>query len=248
MTKGIKLFLLVLFTAIVAGGVGFLAYEVHSQVSTARTEDSEEKNNTKTSDSSLSDNAQATAGTDDQDTGYILIGDSRFVGMDQACEITDNATNHEYVVAKVGEGYQWFVNTALTEARDIVRTHTWISRWKYVICLGVNDLWDFEKYKDEYLTLKSDHDLILVSVGPTGPSSTVSNDDVTVFNQQLRNFCDENDIPYIDYNTTITGEGFTTQDGLHYTNTIYKRIYEIIEEGMRGQGATATVSPSPRSE
>ena len=78
MTKGIKLFLLVLFTAIVAGGVGFLAYEVHSQVSTARTEDSEEKNNTKTSDSSLSDNAQATAGTDDQDTGYILIGDSRF--------------------------------------------------------------------------------------------------------------------------------------------------------------------------
>ena len=82
MTKGIKLFLLVLFTAIVAGGVGFLAYEVHSQVSTARTEDSEEKNNTKTSDSSLSDNAQATAGTD-ADTGYILIGDSRFVGMDQ---------------------------------------------------------------------------------------------------------------------------------------------------------------------
>lgn len=240
MNKGIKVFLLVLFTVIIAGGIGFLAYEVPRQMTT---EAQQEKttSNSETNDSSLSDSDTT---TDDPDTGYILIGDSRFVGMDQACEITENADNREYVVAKVGQGYKWFVDCALDEASDIEKTHTWITKWKYVICLGVNDLWDFEKYRDEYLSLKNSHDLILVSVGPTGPSSDVSNDDVTVFNQQLRNFCTENDIPYIDYNTTITEEGFSTQDGLHYTNAIYRRIYEIIEEGMRG----TSVSPSPQSE
>lgn len=239
MHKGIKIFLLVLFAAVIAGGVGFLAYEVPKQL---KTEQKEETTTTDSSAASGSSITETTVTADDPDTGYILIGDSRFVGMDQACEITDNATNREYVVAEVGQGYYWFVNTALSEAQDIVNTHSWITNWKYVICLGVNDLWNFEKYKQEYLTLKSDHDLVLVSVGPTGPSSEVSNDDVTVFNQQLSNFCSEYSIPYIDYNTTITQEGFTTQDGLHYTNDIYRRIYELIESGMKG----TAVSPSPQ--
>lgn len=245
MSKGIKTILLILFAAIIAGGIAFLAYEVPQQMKREQaTEETTTSDSTEASDNTASANTETSTTVDDSDTGYILIGDSRFVGMDQACEITENATNREYVVAKVGQGYYWFVNTALGQADDIVRTHTWISKWKYVICLGVNDLWNFEKYKDEYLSLKNDHDLILVSVGPTGPSSDVSNDDVTVFNQQLSNFCTEYDIPYIDYNTPITEEGFTTQDGLHYTNDIYRKIYDIIEQGMK----QTAVSPSPRSE
>lgn len=231
MSKGVKIFLLILFTAIVAGGVGFLAYNIHSEMNEIATK--EQKDNGK--DTTVTDdNAATTDTTDDTDTGYILIGDSRFVGMDLACEITDNPTNREYVVAKVGEGLSWLENEGLTEASEIEQTHTYIRKWKYVICLGVNDLWDLDKYKDEYLTLKNQHDLMIVSVGPTTPPAVVDNDDVTVFNQQMSEFCEANDIPYIDYNTVITKESFEIQaDGLHYKDSTYRRIYEIIEGKMR---------------
>lgn len=233
-----KIILLVLFSIIIAGGIGFLAYEIPRQ-GDSRKALARNKEKTDTSASALDEEY-----TDDPSTGYILIGDSRFVGMDLACDITDNVTNHQYVVAKVGEGYNWFINSALSQAEDIKKTHTWISKWKYVICLGVNDLWDLDKYKDEYLSLKNDYDLTLVSVGPTGPSAKVSNDDVTEFNNKLRDFCDRNSISYIDYNTVISREGFTTADGLHYTDAVYKRIYSIIEDGMKNN----KVSPSTRSE
>lgn len=229
MKKGTKIILLVLYLCVVVGGIAFLGVNIHRQMAQEKKEEkkSEAMNNQTGTDSSSS------IETDDDDTGYILIGDSRFVGMDAACEITENPDNREYVVAKVGQGLSWFKEEGLKEAEDIEETHPQITKWKYVICLGVNDLIDIDDYIDEYTLLKNDHDLVLVSVGPVGDSAEVTNEDIQVFNEQLKDFCDEYDIPFIDYNTTLKAEGYETQDGLHYTNTVYERIYELIEEGMK---------------
>lgn len=228
MKSGTKIFLLVLFTCIVIGGIGFLGVDIHHQMT------AEQKQDKKTAEAGADNSSDTTSdGSDDEATGYIFIGDSRFVGMDAACEITDNPSNREYVVAKVGQGLSWLKEYGLQEAEQVEQTHPSITKWKYVICLGVNDLVDLDDYIEEYTMLKDSHDLILVSVGPVGPSAEIENEDIQVFNQQIRNFCEDNDIPYIDYYTTLSAEGYTTQDGLHYPNSVYERIYEIIEEGIR---------------
>ncbi len=156
-------------------------------------------------------------------TGYIFIGDSRFVGMNDACGISD--TENRFVIAMIGEGYDFLVNTALQEAEDIVNENSDITNWKYIVCLGVNDLYNVNKYIDKYNELKSTVDLVLVSVNPIEYHSSITNENIDEFNNKIKNI---EGIQYIDTNYTLCTEGFSTVDGIHYTSDTYKLIYNTI--------------------
>ncbi len=165
-------------------------------------------------------------------TGTIFIGDSRFVGMDGVVDIED--TNNQFVVAQVGEGLSWFKGNGLRQITKLRKENSALTHWRYVICLGVNDLWDADAYLEEYDILREDPDieLILVSVNPVKGYPTISNDDIESFNEKLSDYADENGLQYIDSYTELRESGYTTTDGLHYDDATYQKIYDIISEDI----------------
>lgn len=167
-------------------------------------------------------------------TGTIFIGDSRFVGMDDAVDI--EAENNQFVVAQVGEGLSWFKNAGLRRVKKLREENSALTHWRYVICLGVNDLSDIKNYMEEYDTLQEDPDveLILVSVNPVKNYPTISNDDIESFNEKLSDYADENGLQYIDTYRELADSGFSSTDGLHYSNSTYEKIYDIISDAISG--------------
>lgn len=165
-------------------------------------------------------------------TGTIFIGDSRFVGMDDAVDI--EGENNQFVVAQVGEGLSWFKNAGLKRVKKLREENTALTHWRYVICLGVNDLSDIKNYMAEYDTLQEDPDveLILVSVNPVKNYPTISNDDIESFNEKLSDYAKEKGLQYIDTYSELTESGFSSTDGLHYSNSTYEKIYDIISEAI----------------
>lgn len=166
-----------------------------------------------------------------QSIGTIFIGDSRFVGMDTACNIDGH--NDEYVVAETGKGLPWLKSTGIRQARALRRKYRKYDAWRYVICLGVNDLWDADDYVKYYKSLdEADMDnieIVLVSVNPVKSYPNITSDDIEDFNDTIANA----GFYYIDTYTVLDEEGFTTTDGLHYDNKTYKKIYNTIEEELK---------------
>lgn len=161
-------------------------------------------------------------------TGYIFIGDSRFVGMDDVCNISE--TDNRFVIAKVSEGYDFLINTALPEAERITQNNSNITDWKYIICLGVNDLYNLDKYIDTYSELCNTIDLIIVSVNPIEYHNTISNETIEEFNSKLENI---EGIQYVDSYSILLNNGFGTIDGIHYTDRTYELIYNIINNAIK---------------
>jgi hypothetical protein len=176
----------------------------------------------------------ADSGSDDGTSGTILIGDSRFVGMNEAASVEDKE-NHIWMVAKVGQGLPWFKSTALKSVDKIKSRNTAITSWKYVICLGVNDLSDIDGYIEEYESLVEDDSsvkLTMVSVNPVQNRPDITNKDVQKFNDKLIDACDENDWKYIDTYDELIKKGYKTTDGLHYDDDTYKLIWRLIKKEM----------------
>lgn len=166
---------------------------------------------------------------DDETVGTIFIGDSRFVGMDEVVNIEGH--DREFLVAKIGQGYFWFKNTALKKCENIRKKNTALTKWRYVICLGVNDLSNIKNYLKEYKKLTKNDDniqLILVSVNPVKNYSSVSNENIKKFNMKLK----EAGYDYIETYKNLTKNGFNTTDGLHYDRETYRVIYNLIEDGL----------------
>ena len=161
----------------------------------------------------------------DPDTGYIFVGDSRFVNMNDVCEISKR--DNLFMVAKVGEGYSWFSETALSQIKRIVSSGLY-SKWKLIICLGINDLGSLEKYLKKYEALKADYDITLVSVNPVNNYGTLSNEQIKKFNSSL----EELGLPYIDTFSMLMTTGYSTTDGLHYSGDTTKKIYNGILMGL----------------
>ena len=101
---------------------------------------------------------------DDKIYGYIFIGDSRFVGMNTYYNIEDIPNN--YVIAEVGEGYDYLINRALPKADNIMQSNTEVDDWKLIICLGINDLGNIENYISTYSKLAKQYKIIIISVNP----------------------------------------------------------------------------------
>ncbi|MBQ5431281.1 MAG: hypothetical protein IIU28_06485 [Lachnospiraceae bacterium] len=242
MKRGTQILLLILFSIIILGGSTFIIFEVLGGGFFYRSDTVTEQkgggysgqtsNSTVNSYNGQKSDQSTTVSPLSEDTGIIYIGDSRFVGMNDVCHIDSNS--NRFVVAKVGQGLSWLKREGLPQAQQIVSSNPSLHHFKYVICLGVNDLADIEGYKEVYRQLSQDHDLTLVSVGPVGNYPGLSNVDIESFNQQLKDLCSECSIPYIDDYTVLTTEGYQTQDGLHYKDAVYQRIYQILQQQVEG--------------
>ena len=166
---------------------------------------------------------------EDDSVGTIFIGDSRTVGLNKAVDI--EAEDRQFVVAKVGMGYNWFVKSALPEIKKIKAENTALTKWRYVINLGVNDLSDINKYLDEYDELTNEDSsiqLVLVSVNPVKDYPTITNSSIKKFNSKLM----DAGYDYIDTYSALVKKGYETVDGLHYKDETYDDIYDLIESGL----------------
>ena len=156
--------------------------------------------------------------------GNIFIGDSRFVGMNNICKIDSNQDN--YVIAKVGEGYNYLVNTAIQEATNIVASNESIETWNIIICLGVNDLGNLNKYIEAYNNIdKTNINIILVSVNPVEYHNSITNEQIEEFNNAIKEI--EN-TKFIDTYSKLIEDGYNTTDGVHYDALTYNKIYSYI--------------------
>lgn len=151
-------------------------------------------------------------------TGTIFVGDSRFVGMNNVCDVSYP------MVAKVGKGYNWFISDGMDQIKQIKHDHP-KDKWRIVCNLGVNDLGNIDKYIDLYTDLSKDYKIFLVSVNPVEGHVSVSNTSIDRFNEKLKQI---DGITYIDTNKYLNDHGFDTTDGLHYTKQTYQTIYNYI--------------------
>lgn len=165
--------------------------------------------------------------SDESNDAIIYVGDSRTVGMDNATK--DIQEEYEYFVAEIGKGYNWLVDEGVSEVDRII-SETDYDNYIIVFSLGVNDLYNYNKYIEYYKYLKDDkykdYDLYFCTVNPViDGKSNATMEGVCTFNDKL------NDLINIDtYNYII--DDFYAPDGLHYDSDTYIKIYEKIKEEL----------------
>ena len=150
---------------------------------------------------------------------YLFVGDSRTVQMEMAVGTTDKA-----YVAKVGEGYSYFKNIALSEIQKYAGNGT-----KMIINFGVNDLSNASKYislVNSYIDTWENAGVTVYysAVTPVGGSASVTNSQIEAFNAKLQEGLDPR-VHWIDSYTYLTQTGFQSSDGLHYNKSTYKNLY-----------------------
>lgn len=166
---------------------------------------------------------------------YIFVGDSRTVGMDTAVGKKDKVK----IIAKIGEGYNWFKNTAISAVNKELKS---VSGSAYIFTnMGVNDL-AVDNYISEYKSLATSdwkkHKIVVVSVGPVDEAMekkhgySVKNSQIESFNSKLKKgISSMSNISYCDTYNNVSG--YKTTDGVHYTNDTYKKIYNYIMDNCR---------------
>lgn len=175
-----------------------------------------------------------TAPTPTEEVGVVYVGDSRFVGMEETCHISDE--DNKWVVAKVGRGLDWLKSDGIENINKIVEDNDGIDRWVLVSGLGVNDPWNVDDYITYYSELDDNFDVVLVSVNPVdrvkcdkyGNDYAYLSGAIDRFNRKLQ----YTDYDYIDVYTDLVTYGFETIDGVHYKSNTYDFIYRFIESHM----------------
>ena len=151
---------------------------------------------------------------------FLFVGDSRTVQLKNAV----GATDKDYI-AKIGEGYSYFKNTAISEIPSHAGQGTVM-----IINFGVNDLANASKY---IKLVNSNIDawtnagitVYYSSVTPVGSNcSSVSNTQIENFNAKLKEGLDPR-VKWIDSYTYLSQTGFSSSDGLHYSKDTYKNLY-----------------------
>ena len=150
-------------------------------------------------------------------SGYLFVGDSRTVGLDEAVDGISS-------IAKVGAKVTYLQSVL----GDVTKT-----RGKNVIFnFGVNDLGNISKYISVYKSLPKEfiqnNNVIIMSVNPTDGSKYGSwNTDIDKFNKKMKANLPSG-VKYLDTNSTLKKEGFSTRDGVHYKAVTYKRIAQLV--------------------
>ena len=155
---------------------------------------------------------------------YILIGDSRTKGMNQATGASQSS--QITVFAEVSMGYSWMVEEALPAAAGI-------SCYNYVILLGVTDLTNIDRYPEKYRELISmGVSLTLVTIGPVEEGKggySIKNSQIEDFNARLY---EVEGAKVLDLYTYMQQNGFSTLDGVHYTDETYYMILRFLLERL----------------
>lgn len=150
---------------------------------------------------------------------YLFVGDSRTVQLQMAVGSSDKA-----YVAKIGEGYNWFKNTAMPQIQENAGNGTTM-----IINFGVNDLANASKYiklvnNNIDAWTEAGITVYYAAVTPVGDCKTVSNDQIERFNARLQSELDPR-IKWLDGYSYLKQTGFNTADGLHYNRSTYKNLY-----------------------
>ena len=155
---------------------------------------------------------------------YVLIGDSRTVGLDMATGISSNPKIR--IVAKTGMGHNWLVQEALPEANG-----TRIEN--YVMLLGCNDLAMIDRYIETYNKLiENGKKLTVVTVGPVKEGVggyTIQNAEIEAFNARLS---EVEGAKLLDLYGYLTRNGFESPDGVHYTDETYYTMLSFLLERL----------------
>ncbi|RKM61937.1 hypothetical protein D6855_00530 [Butyrivibrio sp. CB08] len=149
----------------------------------------------------------------------LFVGDSRTVQMKMAVGSTDK----EYI-AKIGEGYNWFKNTALSEIPHYAGSGT-----SLIINFGVNDLGNASKYiklvnSNVDAWTEAGITVYYAAVTPVGEGASVTNAQIEQFNSRLQSELDPRVI-WIDGYSYLSQTGFSAPDGLHYSADTYRNLY-----------------------
>ena len=142
-------------------------------------------------------------------------------------------------IARGSMGYSWFDSTAVNAVNNILASNPGTTFNIYSL-MGVNFLLsDIDKYILKYNQLANgvwkDHNLILVSVNPVDEAKeaqhgySTKNANIITFNTKLKNGTSGvNNIKYCDTFNSIKNN-LGTFDGLHYTASTYKAIYNSMK-------------------
>ncbi len=167
--------------------------------------------------STNTDNTTAKTGKVD-----VWVGDSRTVGLGQAKGISSKC------IAQVGAGYSWYKSTALAKLKKKLKSKP---RATVVLNFGVNDVANINRYISAYKTLIKKYPkahIYIMSVNPIDSKYTagyVSNSKIKTFNKKMKNAFSTR---YIDCYSYLVKKGYSTHDGLHYTASTYKKIYNFV--------------------
>lgn len=158
-------------------------------------------------------------------SNIIFVGDSRVVGMSMK-------SGRYLYVAETSSGYEWMLNEAEPAVNEALKS---CPDAEIVMCFGVNDVCDIDNYIMEYNRLSELYGdkMWFASVGPVEDERcetngyVISNEMIEEFNNKLKEGVGDR---YLDYYSYLTTNGFTTQDGLHYSEESCKDIEDYIRK------------------
>ncbi len=164
--------------------------------------------------------------------GFIFTGDSRIRRLNLTVDL--KSKKDTFVVCKSGMGYNWFVSQGLPQINNIMKSKKSIDKWVIVSGWGVNDLWNRNTYINRYKSLLKNEwkgiDLYLMSVNPVDGAMLSKYGGISSFNSGIRYYVDNSSagIKYIDTSRVMKSKGFGTVDGLHYTESTNRLIYNTV--------------------
>ncbi len=151
--------------------------------------------------------------------GVILVGDSRFVQMQEHV-----GANSCTWIAENGKGYKWLNETAMARIDGCVGKGS-----KILINLGVNDPENAKNYL-ELINAKSAEwvnkgaKVYYASVNPVWDNPYTTKEEVEAFNSQVQSGLSAN-VQWIDSYSYLHSIGFKLVDGLHFNAETYQNIY-----------------------
>lgn len=151
--------------------------------------------------------------------GVILVGDSRFVQMQE-----NVGANSCTWIAENGKGYKWLNETAMARIDGCVGKGS-----KILINLGVNDPENARNYL-ELINAKSAEwvnkgaKVYYASVNPVWDNPYTTKEEVEAFNSQVQSGLSGN-VHWIDSYSYLHSIGFKLVDGLHFNAETYQNIY-----------------------
>lgn len=197
--------------------VGSDGYVVFQDVDDAQTEDG---NSSDTGGNAASSPVETEP--EEAATALILVGDSRFVGMQAS------VSGSGIYIAESGQGYDWLISTADAQIKAQLAA---APAAKVVFNLGVNDTDNVKKYIAYYKQLISEYpqaSFYILSVNPMEEkkgSWYCTNKLIWRFNAAMKKALPSY---YLDSYEELKSVGYETVDGLHYTTGTYQKIYRFI--------------------
>lgn len=151
--------------------------------------------------------------------GVILVGDSRFVQMQE--NVGENSCTW---IAENGKGYNWFNETAVARIDGCVGKGS-----KILINLGVND----PGHVNDYVALVNAKaaewtgkgaTVYYASVNPVWDNPYTTEEQVVYFNSQMQAGL-SGDVHWIDSHGYLDSIGYKLVDGLHFNAETYQNLY-----------------------